>query len=191
MKNYTKLIAGVFCAVALVFASSAFAQTVKAGTVAQTTAASDTSLFNAGEFGLSLSSGYNLDRANLFKTPYSLNGTAGAFWFPFRNVGLEANVPFYQSTGVSVDEVQAGALLRLPLSKTVPVLRNLSPYVGVGGVYNWQAKADLSYEAKAGLEVRLNKGWGIFGEYQYRNDSISKLTTTGGSTLQGGLRFVF
>jgi len=192
MNKYTKLIAGALSAVAILIATSAFAQnTVKAGTVAQSTPTTDNSLFNAGEYGLALSSGYNLDKAELFKTPYSLNASAGAFWFPLRNLGFEANVPFYQSKGVSVDQVQAGALLRLPLSRNVFLLRNIAPYAGLGGTYNWQAKTDLSYDAKLGVEVRVNKGWGVFGEYEYQNDKIGNLTTSGQSSVRGGLRFVF
>lgn len=195
MKKYTKLFAGVLCAVALTIATSAFAaNTVKAGAVAQTTAVQSTSLFNAGEYGLSLGTGYALDRANLFQSPYSLNATAGAFWYPFRNIGVEVNVPFYQSKGVSVDEVQAGLTLRLPLSKTVPIFRNVAPYVGLDSVYNWQDTTRWAYIAKVGAEFRVNPGWGVFVEGQYRNNQFRNFTTSldkGQTSLQGGLRFVF
>jgi len=195
MRNYKKMIAGVFCAIAIAFATSAFAaDTVKAGAVAQTTTVQSTSLYNAGEVGVSLSTGYVLDRANLFKTPYSLNATAGAFWYPFRNLGVEVNVPFYQSSGVSVSEVQAGLTLRLPLSRTAPLLRNVAPYVGLDGVYNWQDTTRFAYIAKAGLEVRLNSKVGVFVEGQYRNNEFRNFTTTldqGQTAVQGGLKLVF
>ena len=195
MRKYTKMIAGVLFAFAIAFATSAFAaDTVKAGAVAQTSAVQSTSLFNAGEVGVSLSTGYVLDRANLFKAPYSLNATAGAFWFPLRNLGVEANVPFYQSTGVSVDEVQAGLVLRLPLAKTTPLFRNVAPYVGFEGVYNWQDAVNWAYIAKAGVDVRLNAKWGLFVEGQYRNNELRNVTTTldqGQTSVQGGLKLVF
>lgn len=202
MRNYTKLFAGIFCAIALLFTTSAFAgDTVTAGTAVQTTAVENTSLFNAGEFGLSLASGYDLGTADsvvasggkastLFGNPYTFNLNAGVFYFPYRNLGFEANVPFYQTKGVSVDEVSAGVLFRLPLAKTTPVFRNISPYVGASAVYNWQDEQNWSYIAKAGVEVRLNSKWGIFTEAQYRNYEF-KNWGQGATSLNGGLKFVF
>lgn len=181
MKKYTKLFAGVVLALAL--ATSAFA--------AGTNTVQKTSLFNAGEYGLSLSTGYTVDRAAAFQSPYALNGSAGLFAFPFRNLGAEVNVPFYSTKGVSVDEIQAGALLRLPLSRTTPVLRNVAPYVGLGGAYNWQDKSEFSFITKAGAEFRVNAGWGVFAEYQYRNNSLKDPTANGQSKVQGGVKFNF
>lgn len=181
MKKYAKLFAGIVCALAI--ATSAFA--------AGTNTVKNTSLFNSGEYGLSLSTGYTVDRAAAFQSPYALNGSAGVFVFPTRNLGFEANVPFYSTKGVSVDEVQAGALFRLPLSKSTPVLRNISPYVGLGGAYNWQEQSKFSFIAKAGAEFRVNAGWGVFAEYQYRNNSLQDPTANGQSKLQGGVKFVF
>lgn len=147
-----------------------------------------TSLFNAGELGLSLGTGYTVDRAAAFQQPYAVNLQAGAFWFPWRNIGFEADVPFFSTKGVSVQEVQAGIVARLPLSKTTPVLKNIAPYVGVGGVYNWQTDQDWAYVGKAGVEVRLNKKWGVFGEGQYRDKDFK---FDGQTSVVGGLRFVF
>jgi hypothetical protein len=192
MKNITKWIVGTLCALALV--TSTFAADTTA--VAKASTQTQTSLFNAGELGLSLASSYDVGAAStvngktLFNTPYNFNLNAGAFWFPLRNVGFEANVPFYQTKGVSVDEVQAGIVLRLPLSKTTPLLKNLAPYVGVDGVYNWQNANKWAYIAKAGVEARLNSKWGVFGEAQYRNDELSKWSQ-GSVSLNGGLHFVF
>ncbi len=152
-------------------------------------------MFNAKEFGLAFGTGYSLGQANqisgktAFNAPYSLNFNAGAFYFPYRNLGVEANVPFYQTKGVSLSEVQAGLVLRLPLAKTVPVFRNFAPYVGVGGVYNWNSAKDFAYTAKVGGEVRLNKNWGVFIESQYRNTDFN--FGQGQTTLNGGLHLVF
>ena len=191
MKNLTKLFAGIICAFALVTSTFA-ADAVKSGTVVQATKAENTSLFNAGEVGLSLSSGYNVDRSAPFQKDYSVNLTAGAFYFPLRNVGFEVNVPFYQSQGVSANEVQFGVLLRVPLSKSTDILRNISPYVGIGGAYNWIAAEDVSYLVKAGVEYRFNSKWGVFGEGQYRHNEFSNFDLGSGQTsLQGGLKFVF
>lgn len=199
MKKFTKMIVGVFAA--LLLATSAFAadtavKATNAPVAVETVKAPSTSLFNAGEFGLSLSSGYDVGAANtvngktLFSQPYSFNLSAGAFYFPWRNVGFEANVPFYQTKGVSVDEVQAGLLFRLPLSKETPILKNLAPYVGVSGVYNWHDVQDWAYIGKVGVEARLNKKWGIFAEGQYRNYEFQNWGQ-GSVSVQGGLRLVF
>lgn len=195
MRNYNKLIAGVFCAIALMFATSTFAATVEKGygifQAVQPVQAEvqPESLFNSDELGLSLSTGYVVDRSAPFQGDYTFNLTAGAFYFPTRYLGLEANVPFYQTDGVSVDEVQAGVLLRLPLGSSTPLFRNVAPYAGVGGVYNWEATDKWAYVAKAGVEVRLNSKWGVFAEGQYRNDDFT--WENGATSVQGGLKFVF
>ena len=187
MRKYSKLIAGVFCALALTFTSVA-ATNAPAVTSAATTTDS-TSLFNAGELGVSLSTGYVVDTGNAFENDYSFNLTAGAFYFPFRYLGVEVNVPFYQTKGVSVSEVQAGLLARLPLSANVSLLKNFAPYGGLGGAYAWDASERWTYIAKGGVDFRLNKNWGIFAEYQYRN--IDFTWSNGESRLQGGLKLVF
>ena len=194
MKQITKLVLGLSLAVALL-ATSAFAATNTPVAVKTTALSPATSLFNAGEFGLSIGSGYSLGKAEtlsgktLFQNAYDFNLNAGVFYFPWRNVGFEANLPFYQTKGVSVDEVSAGVLLRLPLSKDKAVLKNLSPYVGLGGVYNWNSEENWAYVGKVGLEVRLNKKWGVFAEGQYRNVDFD--WGKGQTTLVGGLKLVF
>jgi hypothetical protein len=203
MKKIKSLFAGVVIAIALAIGTSAFAatNTVTAGKSVQTVAVESKSLFNAGEFGLSLASGYDLGTADtvvasggkastLFGNPYTFNLNAGVFYFPWRNLGFEANVPFYQTKGVSVDEVSAGLLFRLPLAKETPILRNISPYVGASAVYNWQDEQDWSYIGKAGVELRLNKKWGVFTEAQYRNYEF-KNWGNGAVSITGGLKFVF
>lgn len=180
-----KLIIGLFCALSLV--TAAFAADTNSVTV--TAKDTSTSLFNAKEFGLSIGSGYTLDRAALFKQPYSVNLNAGAFFYPWRNLGIEADVPFYETKGVSVQEVQFGPVLRFPLSKDKPILKNLAPYIGAGGIYNWQTTQDWAYYGKVGLEVRVNKHWGVFTEGQYRNSDLK--ANDGQTSVQGGLRLVF
>ena len=197
MKKFKQIIVGIILAIALVIPSFAADTAVKTKPVAvQTVSAPSTSLFNAGELGLSLSTGYDVGVANkvngqnLFGKPYSVNLTAGAFYFPWRYVGVEANVPFYQTKGVSVDEIQAGLLFRLPLSSGTPILKNIAPYIGVGGVYNWIDPQQYAYLGKVGAEVRLNKNWGVFAEGNYRNNEFSNWDQ-GSVSVQGGLKLVF
>ena len=178
MRNYTKLIAGVFCALALTFATVATAATNE-----------QASLFNAGETGLSLSTGYTVDPSAAFQSEYAFNLTAGVYHYFTRNIGAEVNVPFYSTSGASVTEVQVGLLARLPLSSNVPLFKNFAPYVGLGGVYNWETAQDWAYIAKAGVDFRVNKKWSVFSEYQYRNADFN--WSSGEQRLQGGIRLSF
>jgi outer membrane protein W len=191
MKNYKKLIAALFCAASLLFATSAFsADTATAGSVIQSSAVQSTSLFNGNEFGLSLSSAYVVDRSAPFQKDYSANLTVGASYFPSRYLGFEANLPVYQSAGSSIDEVQSGLIIRLPLATTIPLLRNIAPYIGAGGVYNWDTAQNWAYIGKTGVEVRINNKWGVFFEGQYRNNQFSDMSK-GSTAIAGGIRFVF
>lgn len=197
MNKITKWMVGALCAVALLTSTfAADTSTVATAKTSLQTTQTEASLFNAKEFGLSIASGYTLGGTvssigeTSFQQPYSLNLNAGVFYFPWRNLGFEANVPFYQSKGVSVSEVQAGLLFRVPLAKTTSVFKNLSPYVGVDAVYNWNSDQEWAYIGKVGLETRLNSKWGVFVEGQYRNSEF-KNWGNGQSTLNGGLRLVF
>ena len=140
------------------------------------------SLYNAKELSATVSSGYVLDGSDAFGDTYTANVTAGVAYFPTKILGVEANVPFYKSQGVSISEAQAGLLVRIPI-------KHFAPYVGIGGAYNWNEATDVSYIAKGGLEYRFNAGWGVFTEYQYRNNSAT--WENGSSSLHGGVRFVF
>ena len=91
--------------------------------------------------------------------------------------------------GVSVQEVAFDVVLRLPLSKSTPVLKNIAPYIAAGGVYNWQTQENWAYVGKAGVELRLNKKVGFFVEGQYRNVDFD--WGQGQTSLNGGIRLVF
>ena len=176
------MVAGVLCALALTFAITANAATAAAPVTS-------TSLYNAGEVGLSLSSGYVVDRAAAFQQDYSFNLTAGLFYFPYRNFGVEVNLPFYQSKGVSVSEVEVGLLARLPLSEKATFWKNLAPFAGLGVVYNWNAAENVAYEAKVGLEYRLNSKWGVAVDGRYRNNDFD--WNHGSTTVNVSLHLVF
>jgi len=185
--------------------------------VASVKAAEVEPLFRAGEVGLTLSGGGLLNPSDVetvtpgvsydcYQSEESLddsnnstvtrknghktvNFTVGAFWFPLKRLGFELNVPVYQNDGVSVEEIQAGLLVRCPLSDTTPVLRRVAPYVGLGGAYNWRDDERWSYIGKGGVEVRLNKNVAVFTEFQYRNNDAH--LDNGSKTVQGGLKVVF
>jgi opacity protein-like surface antigen len=140
------------------------------------------SLFNAKELGLSLGTGYVVDPSAAFQQDYSFNLSAGAHYFLNKYIGIEANVPFYSTKGISVTEVQAGLVARLPIGR-------VAPYVGVSTVYNWNSETELAYIARAGLEFRFNPKVGVFAEGQYRNDDFN--WNKGSTSVVGGIRFNF
>ncbi len=191
MRNYKQLFAGIVCAIALVTSTFA-AETVKAGTTVQTTAVKSTTLFNAGELGVSLASGYVVQTDAAFQQDYNFNLTAGASYFATKNFGIEANVPFYLSDAVVVSEVQAGLLARLPLESVTDfaLLKGVAPYLGFGVVYNWETAQNWAYIAKGGVEFRLNSKWGVFGEYQYRTEDF-KNYDQGEHRVVAGLKLLF
>jgi hypothetical protein len=141
-----------------------------------------TSVFRANEFDLSVGTAYTLGetKSTAFAKPYALNLNAGADYFFTRYLGVEANVPFYQNKAESLSDVYGGLVLRLPIKR-------VAPYVGFGYDYGWRGQGS-TYVAKAGLEVRLVKHLGLYGEYQYRDNSFD---TKGSSVLAGGLRLNF
>ena len=142
------------------------------------------SFFNANEFGVSLNTGYVLEPGAAFQQDYVFNLGAGIFYFPCRYVGVEANVPFY-TEGVSVSEVQAGVLGRIPIGP-------IAPYIGASAVYAWDAFEEWAYIAKVGLEFRFNKKIGIFAEGQYRNNQFDDFDWDNGSvSVVGGLKLNF
>lgn len=141
--------------------------------------------FNANEFGISLNTGYVLNPSDAFQNDYSFNLGAGLYYFPCRYFGIEGNVPFYQTKGVSVSEVQFGLIGRLPIGR-------IAPYIGADAVYAWKALDEWAYIAKVGLEVRFNKKVGIFAEGQYRNNELEHFDWEHGSVaLVGGLKLNF
>lgn len=148
------------------------------------------SLFNAKEVSVNLGTGYVVDTSAAFQQEYTFNLAAGTTYFLTKNLGVEAWVPFYTSKGVSVQEVQAGALLRVPLGGADSFFGHFAPYVGVGGVYNWETEEDWAYVAKVGSELRLNKKWGLFVEGQYRNVEFDNWGD-GQVNVFGGVKLVF
>jgi hypothetical protein len=153
------------------------------GVYGQDTKAPTASLFNAGEVGLSLGSGYVVETSAPFKQDYSFNLIAGAHYFPTKYVGVQAFVPFYATKGVSVTEAQAGLTLRLPIGF-------VAPYIGGNGLYNWNADSEWAYVGRGGLEVRVNSKVGIFAEGQYRNNTF-KNWDKGAVSVVGGVKFNF
>jgi outer membrane protein W len=184
-----------------------FLSAVMALVLATSAVASDTnSLFKANEFSLTASSGYIVDTAKAFDADYTANLSVGAGYFLTKNFGIDASVPLYQTDGVSVNEVQASLVARLPLQ--TPIVQ-IAPYIGFGAIYSWDANTDeysyrvrrktvtaqyddqeWAYVARLGIEGRINSKWGVFAEGQYRNADFESWQD-GSVKVIAGLRLVF
>lgn len=150
----------------------------------------NSSLFNGRELSASIGTAY------VPNSDYQINFVPGVSYFITRNFGLEASVPVYAEGGSVLNNVNFGAVARVPIqfsliNKDVA----LAPYIGVGANYNWdyQNCSQLwHYVGKVGTELRINPKWGVFAEGQY---TINKLDTTstknGNWGVFGGLRLVF
>ncbi len=141
-------------------------------------------LFKNHEFSLNLGTAYVVDThastvSGAFASPYAFNINVGAQWYQTRYFGAEVNLPLYSTKGVSVSEISAGLLARLPMG-------HFAPYLGAGGVYRFAG--DWAYIGKAGLEWRPSR-FGLFAEAQYRNTDFQ--FEKGQVTLAGGIRLTF
>ena len=139
-------------------------------------------LYNAKEFGVSLNSGYVIDTSAPFQQDYSFNLGAGLSYSLTRWLVVQTTVPFYQTKGVSVLEVQAGLAARLPLG-------HFAPYVGCNYLYNWNADDESAYVGRAGVEFRVNPKWSTFVEWQYRNNNLT--WDNGSQSIVGGITLIF
>ena len=150
-------------------------------------AADTNSLFSGNEASVNVSTAYQLDGAYKLNGAYSENVAVGAGYYATKYVGIEASLPFYNTQGVAVKDVLADVLVRVPV--TVGSHFGFAPYGGVGVDYAWN-QTQFSPFAKAGVELRVNKGWALFTEYQYTIDRFADYQNGAGS-LRGGLRLNF
>lgn len=155
-----------------------FLTTIAALTLVASTVlgAEQTGLYTANEFSAALSSAVQLGHS------YDANLSGNVQYFITKNIGLDATLPFYQTSGISVDHVAFGGVFRLPISI-------FAPYAGAGAVYNWQDSNWGGY-AKAGVELRVRKYWGIFGQAEYDFSDVNSSFTKGTWLVGGGVRLV-
>jgi len=139
-------------------------------------------VFNGNELSVSLGTGYDGVNSS-FSQQYDFNLEGGADYFVTKNFGLNVSVPFYAKDGFEFEEVRAGAVVRVPAGR-------VAPYAGANAVYNWD-QARTQYLGRAGLEARLNDGWGLFGEAWYQINSFNSSDAEHGVwSLVGGVRLV-
>jgi len=86
----------------------------------------------------------------------------GLSYYFTKNIGVEGSVnrQGFDTEGSFIQNADASLLFRLPLTKV------LAPYVLVGSGYNFDSK-DFSPQAGFGLEYRITKRVGVFGEASY------------------------
>jgi opacity protein-like surface antigen len=150
--------------------------------VGQGYSADKVDLFNAKEIGISLNSGYVIDTSAPFQQDYSFNLGVSASYSLTKNFVLQTTLPFYQTKGVSISEIQAGVIARLPVG-------HFAPYVGANYVYDWDADNKSAYIGRAGLEFRFNPKWSTFVEWQYRNNNFD--WDNGSQSIVGGITLIF
>lgn len=143
--------------------------------------ADNAGLFTANEITIGASTSYNVVKGNAFKQAYSANVSAEAQYWLTRYIGLEADVPFYQSRGVSFSRVDAALLGRLPLG-------HFAPYAGVGFDYTWSDDR-FSPFLRGGIEFRPVRHVVTFVDYQQNFTSFQRIPE-GSGTVRGGFRFV-
>jgi hypothetical protein len=150
------------------------------------TASDSESRFNANELSILIGTSYAVDKANIresFDEDYDANFDVGARYFLTRNIGLEATLPVYSTSGQTINNVD------LSLVERLPVLKYAALYARQGANYQWENQTFTGILA-AGVEVRLAKGWGVFAEGNYRFADFDSFSD-GNAALRGGLSLSF
>lgn len=140
------------------------------------------SYFNAKELSVSLNSGYVVDTDKGFQDNYAFNISAGVGYYFTKYLGATVNLPFYETKGVSLHEIDAGLVARLPIGR-------FAPYVGASALADWTTDNQWKYIGRAGLEFRINPKVGLFSEWQYRDNNLN--FDQGEHKLVGGVKIVF
>jgi hypothetical protein len=117
------------------------------------------SYYNSGEWGVGLGTAYSLE-GGFSAENYDFNLAVQASWFPFKNLGLTAELPFYTASGVVLREVGLSLVGRAPLYK------GLGFQTSVGSYYDWNSK-DFNYAIEPALTFRFNPKWQVSLGGQY------------------------
>lgn len=151
------------------------------------TATATPGLYKNNEVSVGISTSYRFSSSLRDLSKYNVNAAAEVAYFPSKYIGVEASLPFYNSTGVTIQDINADIVIRYPINIASHLA--FAPYIGGGADYNW-INNDISPLAKAGISLRFNQGWEIFGEYDYQLVSFSQYEG-GESSVKAGLRLNF
>jgi hypothetical protein len=118
---------------------------------------------------------------------------AGMGYFFTRWAGAEVNVPVWRSDSRCFQSVSAGAMFRLPLDMVLHgrVWERLAPYARVGLGYNECWSSPYNAYIGGGLEVRLNRTFGLFGGVIYTQRGAFEPGSWGVVRPEAGLRLSF
>jgi hypothetical protein len=113
--------------------------------------------FKAGEFNLDLYGTASIANEARNKEAVSTGLGSGLTYWATKNLGFGVRAEANEFTHSVVDYGAARISVRAPLWDTV------APYGYAEGGYNFEADHWHS-GAGGGLDIRLSKGWGVFGE---------------------------
>lgn len=118
----------------------------------------DSAVFNSHEITVKAFSAWSREEG--------FGGGAAVTLFPFsKYLGAEVSTIIHNDGGTLIDNVGASGIVRLPIGNWY-----VAPYC-IGGVkYNFDRSAshrsDYDWTAGGGLEIRVTKHVGVFGDYQ-------------------------
>lgn len=145
-------------------------------------------LFRAGEVQVDASAvgaaGTWANKANVG----AIGGNLGLSYFLTRYLGIGVDNSLGGSVGGNgasgaLDNLQGQLIGRLPIESL-----HLAPYAMVGGGATWaNNRGQGNGNVGGGLEYRINRGVGVFGDYRYLygNNGLSE------NLFRAGVRFVF
>jgi hypothetical protein len=134
------------------------------------------SLFNAKEFGVSLTTTKVLDQN------YEANLNVGLSYSLTKNFLVDAEVPVYQKDSVAIDSLSFGITYRYP------VLTYVAPYASVGTRYEWNDGNWDGY-CRVGIEGRISRKWSVFTDASYNFGDFNSFND-GNWSVRGGIRLI-
>lgn len=103
----------------------------------------------------------------------------GVTYFVTKNLGLRGTTTINVENATAFDNAEVIGLARLPVYV-------VAPYVGAGARYQSSADHQWSPVVVGGVEVRLNKKWGLFAEARHDFDG-GKNTNYRDWSFRGGV----
>jgi hypothetical protein len=171
-------------AVVIATAATSFAGTDSKKVVA----APQQDLFRAGEFQVDAAVAGAAGKYNNTTRIGALGGNLGLSYFLTRYLGIGLDNSLGGTVGGrgvsgALDNLQGQLIGRLPIDSL-----HLAPYAMVGGGATWgNNRGQGNGNVGGGLEYRINRGLGLFGDYRwlYGSNGLSE------NLFRAGVRFVF
>lgn len=173
-------------AVVVATAATSFAGT--AASSKKVVVAPQQDLFRAGEFQVDAAVVGAAGKFNNKNNVGALGGNLGLSYFLTKYIGIGLDNSLGgtiggNGTSGAIDNLQGQLIGRLPIESL-----HLAPYAMVGGGATWaNAGSQGNGNVGGGLEYRINRGLGLFGDYRwlYGSRNLSE------NLFRAGVRFVF